>query len=58
MASGEDLECKTGTLVAVAWSQARLQEFADEAVKEKSYIIRKRLGDEDLQLSCKCPALM
>ena len=58
MASGEELDCKIGTAVADPWSQARLQEFANKAVEDKAYLIRRRLGDEDLQLSCKCPALV
>jgi hypothetical protein len=55
MASGKELECKIGTAVADPWSQATLQGFANKAVEEKTGLIRRRLGDEDLQLSCKCP---
>ena len=33
MAFGEELGRKTGTVVAEAWSQVSLQEFADKAVE-------------------------
>ena len=56
MASGEELECKIGITVADPWSQATLQQFADKAVEEKTNVIRRRFGDEDLRISCKCPA--
>ena len=58
MASGDELGRKAGTAVAEAWSQVRLQEFADEAAKEKANLIRKRIGDRDLQVSCKYHALV
>ena len=58
MAFGEELGRKTGTVVAEAWSQVRLQEFADKAVEEKANLIRKRLGDRDLHVSCRYHALV
>ena len=58
MASGGELGCSTDTAVVDTLSQARLQEFADKAVQEKAYSIRKRLGDQHLQVSCKYNALV
>ena len=58
MASGEELGRKTGTVVAEACSQVSMQHFADNAVKEKANLIRKRLGDRDLQVSCRYHALV
>jgi hypothetical protein len=58
MASGEELGCAAGTAVADAWSQVKLQEFADKAVQEKANLIRRRLGDQDVQVSCKYHALV
>ena len=58
MASGEELGCATGTAVADAWSQVRLQDFADKAAQEKANLIRRRLGDQDVQVSCKYHALV
>ena len=58
MASGEELGCKTGTAVADAWSLARLHEIACKAVEEKTNLIRKRFGDQDLDVSCRCHVLV
>jgi hypothetical protein len=58
MASGGELGRSTGTAVVDTWSQARLQEFADKAAQEKAYLIRKRLGDQHIQVSCKYHALV
>ena len=53
MMSAAELGCASGTAVADVWSQVRLQEFADKAVQEKAYFIRRRLGDQSVQVSCK-----
>ena len=58
MESGEELGRKTDTAVADAWSHVRLQEFADKAAVEKATHIRKRLGDQDLHVSCTYPTLV
>ena len=58
MESREGPGCKTGTAAADAWSQVRLQEFADKAVEEKTCFIRKRVGDRDVQVSCRYPTLV
>ena len=58
MEPGEELGRKTGAAVDDAWSQVRLQEFADKAAEEKAALIRKRVGDRDLQVSCRYPTLV
>lgn len=58
MEPGEELGPKTGAAVADSYSQVRLQEFADKAAEEKATFIRKRVGDRDLQVSCRYPTLV
>ena len=58
MASGVELGRSTDTAVVDTWSHGRLQEFADKAAQEKAYLIRKRFGDQHLQVSCKYHALV
>ena len=67
MASHEELGHEVGddaAFPAVAasaagtWALVRLQQFAEKAAEEKASLIRKRLGDQALQVSCKCPVLM
>ena len=58
MEPGEELGRETGAAVADARSQVRLQEFADKAAEEKATLIRKRVGDRDLQVSCRYHTLV
>jgi len=43
---------------AGTWPLVRLEQFAEKAAEEKASFIRKRLGDQALQVSCKCPVSM
>ena len=58
MVSGVDPGCTAGIAVADAWSQVRLQEFADKSVQENANWFRRRLGDQGVQVSCKYHALV
>ena len=58
MEPGEELGRKNGAVVAGAYSQVRLQACADKAAEEKANLIRKRVGDPDLQVSCRYPTLV
>ena len=41
--------------VAVAGDPQRFEELALEAAKEKAGLVRKRIGDEKADVSCRCP---
>ena len=53
MAVGEDTVHKADTTLADKWSLVRLQEFADHAVREKTNLIRKHIGDQHAQIGCR-----
>ena len=54
MASGEMMGGVVGVAAAGTWSLVKMQAFAVKAVEEKAVFIRKRLGDQALQVSCAC----
>ena len=54
MASGEMMGGVVGVAAAGTWSLIKMQAFAVKAVEEKAVFIRKRLGDQALQVSCAC----
>ena len=54
----DDASPAVAASAAGTWSLARLQQFAEKAADEKASLIRKRLGDQALQVSCKCPVSM
>ena len=63
MAFHEELACEfgddaAGPAAAGSWPLVRLQQFAEKAAEEKASFIQKRLGDQALQVSCKCPVLL
>ena len=63
MAFYEQLTCEVGDDAAAhaavgSWTLARLQHMAEQAAKEKVRLIRKRLGDYALRVSCKCSLLL
>ena len=58
MASGEMMLGVAGVVDDGTWPLVKLQLSAANAVEEKASFIRKRLGDQALQVSCKCPVLM
>ena len=64
MASEQELGCEVGGGAAVpavaagSWPLVCLQQLAEKAAEAKASFIRKRLGNEALQVSCKCPVLM
>ena len=67
MAFGEKLEHEVtddaaspagAASAAGTWPLVRLQQFAEKAAEEKASLIRKRRGDQALQVSCKCPVSM
>ena len=58
MASDGELGRTTDTVVFNVLSQVRLQEFADKVVQAKVNVIRKRCGDQHLQVSCKYHVLV
>ena len=41
--------------VAVAGDSQQFEELALAAVKEKTGLVRKRIGDENTDVSCRCP---
>ena len=64
MAFHEELACEfcddavAPAAAAGSWPLVRLQQFAEKAAEEKASFIQKRLGDQALQVSCKCPVLL